>query len=395
MPTRTRSSRKKLTAYEAEQVDEIARWKSQPPNPLAELWNLVALQAAKAVTFLLPDVLVRSAIEASYKAAEKLAARHTLAARAGVDDVTQLRKKSLEECDKLASEVARISKAVATAEGAATGMGGMITTAIDVPLQFVSALRTIVRMGYCYGYAADKPSDRYFNLGILTTATAGSLATRLERLDSLHDLEEILVEETQVDLVRSELLSFLFQLEVFEEIPGIGVVSGALLNLSFMHRVNETARKVFQERWLKDGGKVSEIAPFEDLERNLAPGLVGLSGRAAYSLMYHAAFGATFPNERSLPGRARGGPRLVREHARELCRSSGGGAQRRPGHVGQARGRCRAFRESHPGSPLLRESLAGAVVASDRPDLASQCESLADELRNLLGPPPAEPSRKS
>jgi EcsC protein family len=152
-----------------------------------------------------------------------------------------------------------------------------------------------VRIGYCYGYPADTPKDRYFNLGILTIATAGSLAIRLERLDQLKDLEEILIEETQVDVIRSELLSFLFQLEVFEDIPGIGVISGALMNLSFMHRVDVTARKVFQERWLKDNGKVAEIAPAEELARNLAVGWSGLAGRALYSTVHKVSFGVTLP----------------------------------------------------------------------------------------------------
>ena len=294
MPTRPRST-KKLTSYESQQVHEVAAWKSKPPNPIAESWNLAALQAAKAVTWLLPKVLIQSVIEASYKTAEFLANRDGVAQRAGVDDITELRKRPLEECDRLAKEVALASKAVAFAEGAATGAGGLWTTAIDVPILFVSALRTIVRMGYCYGYEADRSADRYYNLGILTIAMAGSLATRLERLDQLQDLNEILVEETQVDLLRSELLSFLFQLEIFEEVPGIGILSGALLNLKFMHDVDTAARRVFQERWLTDNGKVPAISPAEEIARNLTPGWSGLAGRATYSAIYHAAFGMALP----------------------------------------------------------------------------------------------------
>jgi hypothetical protein len=288
-------SRKGLTNYEEEQIEQIAIWKSQPPNPVAELWNLVVLQATKIVTKLVPETAVRLAIESSYTAAEKLAGRGSIARRANVGDITELQDKPLEECDRLAGEVAMLARAIATAEGVVTGAGGAITTAIDVPLLFASALRTIVRIGYCYGYPADAPNDRYFNLGVLTIATAGSLAMRLERLDQLKDLEEILIEETQVDVIRSELLSFLFQLEVFEDIPGIGVISGALMNLSFMHRVDVTARKVFQERWLKDNGKVAEIAPMEELARNLAVGWSGLAGRALYSAVHKISFGVTLP----------------------------------------------------------------------------------------------------
>jgi EcsC protein family len=284
-----------LTAYEAEQIDGIAAWKSKPINPVAELWNLVALQAAKAATLLVPDALVRSAIELSYRAAQAVSPDESIARRAGVRDVSELRRKSLEECDQLAQQVGVAAQALATVEGAATGLGGPWTTLVDVPLLFVSALRTIVRTGQCYGYPAGEPSDRYFNLGVLTIATAGSLATRLERLDNLQDLEVLLVEETQVDMIRSELLSFLFQLEVFEGIPGIGVASGALLNWSFMQRVDVTARRVFQERWLNDNGKVREIAPAIKSARDLAPGWAGFAGRAAYSVCHHVAFAVSLP----------------------------------------------------------------------------------------------------
>jgi EcsC protein family len=98
-----------------------------------------------------------------------------------------------------------------------------------------------------------------------------------------------------VDMIRSELLSFLFQLEAFEEIPGIGVVSGALLNWSFMQRVDVTARRVFQERWLKNNGKIREIAPVIQSTRDLAAGWSGLAGRAAYSACHDVAFAASLP----------------------------------------------------------------------------------------------------
>ena len=66
MLTRKKAAKAKLTAYESEQIREIAKWKSQPPNPLSELWNQLALIPAKLVAKLIPDVVVRSAIERAY-----------------------------------------------------------------------------------------------------------------------------------------------------------------------------------------------------------------------------------------------------------------------------------------------------------------------------------------
>jgi hypothetical protein len=327
-----------MNAYETEQARQIAAWKSQPPNPLSELWNLIALQPAKIVAKLIPDSLIRRAIELSYNASETLAGRESIMREAGVKHLNELRRRPLEECDRLAKQVGMTAQALATAEGAATGAGGALTTLIDIPLLFILGLRTILRISYCYGFPVEQPKDRYFNLGVFTAATSGSLATRLERLDQLRDLENLLIEEIQVELITQELLSFLFQLEVFEEVPGVGVASGALLNLAFMRRVDLTARRVFQERWLVENGKTQEIRPADVPARHLAPGWSGLLGRAAYSGCYHLGFGAALPvftvasllrpSGQALPGPSRadaegnGRPRAaVRSSARRNIRS--------------------------------------------------------------------------
>ncbi len=139
MATRARAASKALTAYENEQVAQIAAWKSKPVNPIAEAWNIVVLQAAKAVTFFVPDVLVRSAIELSYSAAHKLAPPQSMARQAGVKNVRDLRKAPLEECDRLAQRVSAAARTLATVEGAATGAGGAAMPLLDVPLLFASA----------------------------------------------------------------------------------------------------------------------------------------------------------------------------------------------------------------------------------------------------------------
>jgi hypothetical protein len=91
------------------------------------------------------------------------------------------------------------------------------------------------------------------------------------------------------------MMSILFQLEVFNSIPGIGAISGAVLNLEFMRRVDTTARRIFQERWLKDNGKVRLIAPAVAHSQNLEMGWTGVLRRAAYSGCYTVGFGVALP----------------------------------------------------------------------------------------------------
>ena len=266
-----------------------------PPNPFVQLFKTITLPVADLVEKVIPDSLVMAAIERAYSVSERIAGQEGIKRQAGVRQLGELRNKPLEQCDRLALGVSAAAQAWAAAEGAATGSGGVLTTLIDIPLLFVLSLRTILRIGHCYGYSLDHPHDRTFVLGILIAATSGSLVTKRKRLDQLREIKHLLVEETQEEILADEALSVLFQLETFEVVPGIGLISGALLNLAFIRRIEITARRVFQERWLEDNGKVHVIKPAHVHDRHLVHGWRGAVGRVAYSGFYSIGFGATLP----------------------------------------------------------------------------------------------------
>jgi EcsC protein family/YGGT family len=284
-----------LTAYESDQVARIAAWKSRPPNPVGEILDRISLPAAKLVEKVIPDAPIGVAIDLSFRLAVLLAGKGEIKRRGGVDDLSDLRKKLLEDCDRLALQTGFFSQVFATAQGAVTGAGGACTTLIDIPLLFILSLWTILKIGHCYGYPLDQQRDLHFVLGVLIAALTGTTETRRKRLDELHKLEDLLIAETQQEIAAEEIMSILFQLEIFEEIPGIGVISGALLNLSFVRRVENTARRVFQERWLKDTGKVRAIEPAAVHGRNLAAGWSGTMRRMAYAGCYCAGFSVALP----------------------------------------------------------------------------------------------------
>jgi EcsC protein family len=295
MSAQAEAERKQLTPYETDQVAKIAAWKSEPPNPISELWQRLMLVGANAVEKLIPDRWVGAAIDKSYDLAEKLAGSEDIIRRAGVSDLAVLRDRPLEECDRLAEEVGWTSAVLAAVEGAATGAGGVLTTLLDVPLLFVLALRTIIRIGHCYGYALDDRQSRKYVLGVMVAALSASLEARRHRVHRLREIKDLLIEETQEEVLVQEVTSFLFQLEIFEEVPGVGAISGGLLNLAFLHRVDVTARRVFQERWLHDNGKVDVIEPASAHARHLATGWSGAFGRAVHSGCYGLGFGVALP----------------------------------------------------------------------------------------------------
>ena len=234
---------------------------------------------AKVVEFIIPDRLALGAIDAAYKASELAAFQADIKAQTGVQDITELRHKPLEVCDGLSRRVGTVAQAIATAEGALTGAGGVWTALLDVPLLFSLCLRTIIKTGHCYGYPLDRPSDKAWVLGALTVALADTRRRRTQLMERLRTIEELLLEEIQQDIVIEETASLLTQIEAFEDIPVFGAVTGGLLNLSVAHRTDVTARHLFQERWLRDNGKVHRINAAPDSGR--IPATHGWDGACA------------------------------------------------------------------------------------------------------------------
>lgn len=285
-----------LTEYERRQVEKIAAWKSSYPNPFGELFRHVAQPLAKVVERFIPDRVALLAIESAYNASDLAATARDIEIQAGVEQISALRHKPLEQCDQLSRRVGTVAQGIATVEGALTGAGGIWTTLLDVPLLFTVCLRTIIKTGRCYGYALQRPSDKAWVLGALAVALSSTREKRNALTARLREIEDLVLEETQEQILIEETASLLTQIEVFEDIPVFGAVTGALLNLSVAHRTDVTARHLFQERWLRDNGKLEVIEPAAD-NGSLAwrSGWLGSLDRAGWTAVYGVSYGAVFP----------------------------------------------------------------------------------------------------
>jgi hypothetical protein len=107
----TRNS-KKLNVYESRQVEQIAAWKAEFPNPIGELFRAAAQPLAKAVEYIIPDTVALLAIESTYRTAELAATANDIKAQAGVTELSALRQRPLELCDKLSRRVGTIAQVI-------------------------------------------------------------------------------------------------------------------------------------------------------------------------------------------------------------------------------------------------------------------------------------------
>jgi len=286
-----------LTEYEVQQIALIADWKSRHPYAIEELFNIVAGRVAQTIGKVIPDGLAQRSILGLYDMADRAAGQEDICRKMGALDLAEIRDRPLDRCGPLVKEVRRGALGTCAVAGAVAGVGGAFTLPLDVSLLFALAIRTIIKIGRCYGFPLEEPGARALVLGILIAALSESREQKRHvHLDRLKDVGEKMLTEAQEHLLIEELAEFLLRLGAFGEIPGVGAVAVCLLHLWMIHRVEQPARFVFQERRLRAWGKVDEIEPRAVCHpATHGPGLAGIARRAAYGTIYRVAFALTFP----------------------------------------------------------------------------------------------------
>ncbi len=296
---------KALSDYEAEQVEAIAAWKAERPSLLMDSFRSVARPLANLFKKCVPGTSVRAILNEVEKRAEAHESACDILKTAGASKIHDLWYRPLEVCDRLADEVSTRAEHAAILEGAVPSLGeilvpaigGEVATVTDVPILFEAALRAIRRIGHCYGFPLDNEAGRRFVLQILDIANQDGSEKVEEENQALRLVDApddgSPSSATRVDGVEREILEDV----PLDLVPVVGEVANLVLDYAFIRRVDQAARRVFQERWLRTHGKIGElIAPAAESKRRSAlEGAVGVASELTYMGAYGVAFGVSFP----------------------------------------------------------------------------------------------------
>lgn len=269
-----------LSEYEKHQIREIGQWKREEPSVVFKALGFAIAPATRMMLRVVPDAAIRRVLDFSSSAAEWLTDTGDVVRDAGVNKVESLRKHDLEKSDQLANSVHNWAIGMASTEGGVAGAAGIFGLAVDVPAIIVIALRTIHKIGVCYGFEVSTKSDRDFVLAILSASGANSMTEKVAALGTLRAIEVSVTKTTWKALaekVATEQLGRqagiiginnlakqiginLIKRKMLQAIPVIGAVVGASVNGWYVKEVGWAARRAFQERWLIENHKVMEIA---------------------------------------------------------------------------------------------------------------------------------------
>jgi hypothetical protein len=256
-----------LNAYEYLQVREIIKWRQQPASVLANLSGKALEPVQKVADALIPNGVLKKVVSLLETATENWHEEwEALKQQAKVDDLGQLKKIPLEQCDRLAESVKDRAVGLASVEGAAGALAGMAGEVTDVDLFLRASLQAIHRTGLCYGYAPQTEQERQFAWAILEVATALTTQERENALSRLEALQQVLFQRVIEDLVEESIkakledftieailtrvLPHILELESANALPVIGIVTGIAGARSTISEVSAAARRAFQLRRL-------------------------------------------------------------------------------------------------------------------------------------------------
>ncbi|WP_242370688.1 EcsC family protein [Anaeromyxobacter sp. SG26] len=269
-----------LTKYEAEQLTRIEQWEAEEPGVVSKAVGFITAPLAWAAQKVIPEAAIRGALDLSNSAAKFLADSDDLLRDARVSSLPELKQLPLERLDELANEVHNWAVAVATGEGAGTGAAGLPGMVVDVPLVITIALRTIHKIGLCYGYECKDEVDVQFVYAVLSASGANSVKEKVAALAFLQELRVILVRQTwkamsekmaatQVSKegalialrnLAKQLGVNLTKRKALQVVPAVGAAVGGSANGWWLKEVGWAARRSFQKRWLEDHGKLAAHA---------------------------------------------------------------------------------------------------------------------------------------
>ena len=268
-----------LTKYEDEQVRKIREWKGKEPSVVSKKFGKVVTPVNWLVQKVIPPAAIRGAIDAANSTGKWLSDTGDIKRNGKISEIRELRDKDLELSDKLTDSVHNWAIGMATVEGAATGFGGILLIAVDIPAIVTLAMRTIHKIGLCYGYESLDENDNQFVLGILAASGANSVAEKVAALTTLRSIEVTIAKQTwkamaekaaeqqiskegaiiAIKNLATQIGINITKRKALQAIPIIGALVGGFVNGWYIKDIGWAAHRAFQERWLIDNQKILEI----------------------------------------------------------------------------------------------------------------------------------------
>ena len=174
-------------------------------------------------------------------------------AKLGSDQAAQTTTIPLSVMDEVANEIKDSRATFATVQGATTGVGGIFTLAIDIPLLLGTSLKVLQEMALSYGYKPEEKRERLFVVKCLQFASSDivgkkAILEELSRFDEPAAQKDVIA---QLQGWREVVLTYTENFgwkKLFQLVPIAGVLFGAYINRSTVQDVAEAGMMLYRKR---------------------------------------------------------------------------------------------------------------------------------------------------
>jgi hypothetical protein len=149
-------------------------------------------------------------------------------------------------------------------QGATTGIGGIFTLAIDIPVLLGLSLKVLQEMALAYGYNPNEKRERIFIVKCLQFASADyvgkqSVIQYLTRFQE-GEIQRESISELQGwrEVITTYGENFGWK-KLFQLIPVVGIIFGAILNRSTVDEVAEAGMMLYRKRRILE--KLEQLKP--------------------------------------------------------------------------------------------------------------------------------------
>lgn len=159
------------------------------------------------------------------------------------------------EMDSAVSKLTDNRKRLATFQGASTGIGGIFTLSIDIPLLLGIQLKTLQDIAICYGYNPNDKEERVFIVKVLQFVSSDIVGKQaiLKQLTPVDFSDEGIKREVISELQgwREVMITYRDQIgwkKLFQMIPIAGLIFGAFINRSAVSDLAEAGMMLYRKK---------------------------------------------------------------------------------------------------------------------------------------------------
>lgn len=170
----------------------------------------------------------------------------------------------VQDMDEVCDKIIQSRKTIAMTQGATTGIGGIFTLSIDIPLLLGISLKTLQEIALSYGYDPNEKEERIYIVKCLQFTSSDIVGKQaiLKELSMYHSTSSVKKDETlsQVQGWREVMVTYRDNFgwkKLFQMVPIAGMIFGSFINKSMINDIGETGKMFYKKRRILD--RLSEM----------------------------------------------------------------------------------------------------------------------------------------